>query len=48
MTTVNHLQYKDGIYYEINTGKPFTGKLLSEKHKNGLKKVEENYKNGKN
>ncbi len=43
MRTVNH---KDGIAYEINTGKPFTGKLLK-KHKNGLKKVEENYGNGK-
>ncbi len=43
--TVNHLQYKDGIHYEINTEKPFTGKLLK-KYKNGRKRTEGNYKNG--
>ncbi len=43
MRTVN---YKDGIAYEINTGKPFTGELL-EKHKNGKKESEINYKDGK-
>ncbi len=46
MKTVDCLQYRGGIAYEINTEEPFTGKLLK-KHKNGLKEVKGNYENGK-
>ncbi len=44
--TVDYLQDRGGIRYEINAEKPFTGKLLK-KYENGQKWSETNYKDGK-
>ncbi len=40
------LQSRNGIFYEINTETPFTGKVIS-KYPNGQKSIEANIKNGK-
>lgn len=43
---VDYLQQKNGIFYEVNAEQPFTGKLL-EKNRNGQKRYEGNFENGK-
>ncbi len=52
--TVDYLQDRNGIKYEINAEQPFTGKYVSKHekwyrwwHENGEKKREVNYKDGK-
>ncbi len=44
--TVDNLQQRDGIAYEVNTDNPFTGKLLR-KYKDGQKQFESNFNDGK-
>ncbi len=43
---VDYLQERNGVMYEVNQKKPFTGKFLTP-YQNGQKKTEANYKNGK-
>ena len=43
---VSHLQDRNGIKYEVNSEKPFTG-ILVKKYKNRQKKIEEHYKDGR-
>jgi antitoxin component YwqK of YwqJK toxin-antitoxin module len=44
--TVTYLQDRHGIKYEVNSEVGYTGKYV-EWFKNGQKKLEKNYKNGK-
>jgi antitoxin component YwqK of YwqJK toxin-antitoxin module len=43
---VSSLQERNGVYYEINSEKGFTGNLIK-KYPNGQKMSESNYKDGK-
>ena len=43
---VNYLEERNGLQYEVNQEKPYTGKLI-EYWENGQKLIETNFKNGK-
>ena len=43
---VSELQDREGIKYQINSEKPFTGKLIK-RYENRLNQLEEHYEQGK-